>query len=266
MVQIMKRGAIALGAILLAAGTSRAAIVVNEHFADPPNRPSPTGENGQEFFELLNTSGGAVSLDGVWLLQVEGDGNVAGTIDRAINLSAHSTGSNGLFLWRDNTETLLPAPAPETVVHVEDFNPDFENLSVTLMVVRGFTGNVGDDLDTNNDGVLDSTPWTSVDDAVGFRDLTTDQTYSAGFGPSFTEGATSISNIQAYLRTPDGVGVAVNVTDNPLGPYEVTTSSSPLPDGYTLTPGSPNPPIPEPAALSLLGVAGLAALRRRRRA
>ena len=36
------------------------------------------------------------------------------------------------------------------------------------MLVFGFTGAIGDDLDTNDDGVLDTTPWTSVLQTIAF--------------------------------------------------------------------------------------------------
>jgi hypothetical protein len=38
--------------------------------------------------------------------------------------------------------------------------------NVTFMLVSGFTGAVNDDLDTNDDGTLDATPWTAVLDEV----------------------------------------------------------------------------------------------------
>ncbi len=34
-----------------------------------------------------------------------------------------------------------------------------ENGTLTLLLVQGFTGALGNDLDTNDDGTLDSTPW-----------------------------------------------------------------------------------------------------------
>ncbi|MCI0709997.1 MAG: ExeM/NucH family extracellular endonuclease, partial [Chloroflexi bacterium] len=45
-----------------------------------------------------------------------------------------------------------------------------ENNTQTLLLVDGFTGAVNDDLDTNDDGTLDVTPWTQLVDSVGFTD------------------------------------------------------------------------------------------------
>src|SRR5437762_3102236 len=42
--------------------------------------------------------------------------------------------------------------------------------NLTMMLVENFTGAVGQDLDTNNDGVFDITPWTVIDDSVGWLD------------------------------------------------------------------------------------------------
>jgi hypothetical protein len=47
---------------------------------------------------------------------------------------------------------------------------DAEDGRVTLLLVEGFTGSVGDDLDTDNDGTLDSAPWTRVVDDVAVSD------------------------------------------------------------------------------------------------
>ena len=45
-----------------------------------------------------------------------------------------------------------------------------ERPTFTVLLVSGFTGAVGDDLDTGNDGVLDLAPWTTLLDGVAFSD------------------------------------------------------------------------------------------------
>ena len=90
---------------LLSAGSAQAQqFRINELFADAPG-----GDNGQEFFEIRNVSGGAAAMTNLWLLVVEGDGAAAGTVDQAFNLGGFSTGTNGLFLWRDAATVLNPA-------------------------------------------------------------------------------------------------------------------------------------------------------------
>jgi len=55
----------------------------------------------------------------------------------------------------------LAAPDQVTSLNFEDVD------SVTHLLVAGFSGANGQDLDTNEDGILDIMPWTAVIDAVG---------------------------------------------------------------------------------------------------
>lgn len=199
---------------------------------------SPGTDDGREYFEISGPAG--ASLDGLFILEIEGDGGASGVIDGVFDLTGLSLGSNGLLLLRDQDMVpvgdvvvpgvLNPAPAPETTVYYEnnirpgDFNNDgtvntadytvwrdaletsgavqndlspssvgsddydtwtdnygltraffnragdVENESITMAIVRNFTGSLDQDLDTNNDGALDATPWTEVVDAVGFNE------------------------------------------------------------------------------------------------
>ena len=45
-----------------------------------------------------------------------------------------------------------------------------ENEAQTFLLVEGFSGSVGQDLDTNDDGTLDTTPWTTLVDSVAIDD------------------------------------------------------------------------------------------------
>lgn len=47
---------------------------------------------------------------------------------------------------------------------------ELENGTISLLLVEGFTGSAGDDLDADDDGVLDSTPWARLVDAVAVDD------------------------------------------------------------------------------------------------
>ncbi|HMM36476.1 MAG TPA: endonuclease, partial [Thermoanaerobaculia bacterium] len=62
----------------------------------------------------------------------------------------------------------------------------------TLLLVSGFTGAAGDDLDAGDDGILDATPWTTIADGVAFSDGSTSaRTYTAPvLGPGFDGVAT----------------------------------------------------------------------------
>ena len=76
-----------------------------------------------------------------------------------VDLSGQSLDANGLFVAAEATFSLGVADLTTSF--------DFENSdNVTHLLVRGFTGAVGDDLDTNDDGTLESTPWSSIVDSV----------------------------------------------------------------------------------------------------
>lgn len=250
----------------LAAAPASAQVFINEVFVNPPGT-----DNGFEYFELRSLAP-SVSLSGLWFLVIEGDGASAGVVDQALNLGAFSTGTNGLFLWRDSATVLQPPPASGTNVHVADFSPDLENGSQTYLLVQSFTGSVGTDLDTDNDGILDLTPWTSVVDAIGYREGGLGTVYGAHLG--FADFPASL------LFTPDVVfrlrdtlaWIAADVNGTSPGPYDfdpaelVDILGNALNlsefDITTATPGSANP-VPEPGFVAVVA-AGMSAVAYRR--
>ena len=171
------------------------AVNVNQTFGTPVTAApiinefvfNHTGSDINEFVELFgdpNTDYSAYTL-----IEIEGDGSGAGTIDEVINVG--TTDGNGFW----TTSILSNA---------------FENGTVSVLLVQDFSGALGDDLDTDNDGLLDATPWSSIADAIGVNDGgSSDFNYSntvllGGFdGIPFTVGGAS--------RIPNGVG-----TDSPF--------------------------------------------------
>jgi uncharacterized repeat protein (TIGR01451 family) len=128
-----------------------------------------TGTDTAEFVEIFGLP--STDYSAYTLLSLEGDGApAAGTIDRATTLGA--TDANGYW----STGFLSNA---------------YENGTMSLLLVQGFTGAVATDLDTNDDGVLDATPWTALVDSVAVTDLGAgDQTYGGvTLTPSFDGGA-----------------------------------------------------------------------------
>ncbi len=101
-------------------------------------RNTPGTDDGREYFEISGPAG--TSLDGLTLLEIEGDGGASGVIDGVFDLTGLSLGSNGLLLLRDQSmidvggnivpAILSPAPAAETTNYVEanfqvgDYNGD----------------------------------------------------------------------------------------------------------------------------------------------
>ncbi len=126
-------------------------IVINEIRIDQP------GTDIDEYFELLGPA--LAPLTGLTYLVI-GDGTGgSGTIENVTDLNAESLDAFGFFVAAESTFTLGTANLTTTV--------NFENSdNVTHMLVSGFTGANGDDLDTDDDGVLDVTPWTSIVDVV----------------------------------------------------------------------------------------------------
>jgi len=157
----LRHGLAALSVPALAALSSSAwaggAIVINEIRIDQ------TGTDNDEYFELRGPAG--ASLTGLTYLVIGDGATASGTIEAVVSLDTHSIQPDGFFLVTESTFTLAPG---EINLNVGATGLNFENSdNVTHVLVSGFTGANGQDLDTNDDGVLDVTPWTSVLDAVG---------------------------------------------------------------------------------------------------
>jgi hypothetical protein len=137
-----------------------------------------------EFIEIYGDS--STDYSTYTLLEIEGDGSTSnayeGYIDEVIALG--TTDAFGFYLKNLAQDTI-------------------ENGSVTLLMVSGFSGSLGQDLDTNDDGVLDTTPWTAIIDSVALYDGgVTDRTYASPIlypnydGMAYAPGGAS--------RIPDG--------------------------------------------------------------
>ncbi len=133
-----------------------------------------------EIFGAPNTDYSAYTV-----LEIEGDTAASsGVIDEVISVG--TTDANGFWLVN------LPANA-------------LENGTLTLLLVKNFSGAFGNDLDTNGDGVFDVTPWETLVDSVAVFDGTLgDITYgSPALGPNY-DGISTFAPGGAS-RFPDGV-------------------------------------------------------------
>lgn len=212
-------------------------------------RVDQTGADNDEYFEIFSTDPENDSLADVALI-VLGDGTGGSGVIESVTSLAGSSFTTSYFLVAESTFTL---GTPD--LSLAGDNPlNFENSdNVTFVLVRGFSGALNDDLDTNDDGILDITPWTSVLDAVGLIE--------ESMPPS---GEWAYSEL-GPLVGPDGTFLPGHVYREPDGGTWQIGQFDPL--GGDDTPGAANPTvIPEPStqALFVLGVGALL-LRRRRR-
>jgi hypothetical protein len=215
-------------ALMLATSPGAAATRINEIRIDQ------TGTDTDEYFELIGTPG--ASLNGLTYVVIGDSGTVAtcGVIEAVIPLTGYLLQADGLFAAVDGDPGPTLTGYDAVIAGPNGIN--FENNdNVTHMLVSGFTGTVGQDLDTNDDGILDIKPWTAILDAVG---LTT------GIAPDCT------GSDRIYASTvlgPDGSFVPDQVYRcSDTGEWKIGDFS---PLGSTDTPGRANHtcrgPLPE---------------------
>lgn len=122
-----------------------------------------TGADSGAFVEVFGTP--STDYSAFSLLEIEGELPNLGTIDAVLPVGT----TNSVGYWTD----------PE----------DMENATLTILLVEDFTGSVGDDIDTANDGVVDTTPWTRIVDDVATTDGGVgDATYSSTVLDAFFDG------------------------------------------------------------------------------
>ncbi|MGP1272840.1 MAG: PEP-CTERM sorting domain-containing protein [Phycisphaerales bacterium] len=225
---------LAIAALAAVAGSANAQVInefVNNH----------TGTDTNEFIEFL----GAPNTDysNLWIIEIEGDFGAQGLIDDA-SFNIGTTDANGIW-WSGFNDNLA------------------ENGTATYLLVEGYFGSTGVDIDLNDDGIIDNPQWTSILDAVavedgGADDLTYGLTLFQGFDGvnSFTTGGAS--------RIPNGFD-SDSITDWTRNDFNLAGILPGTPEAGTAlnTPGAPNV-VPAPATAALLGLGGLAAARRRR--
>lgn len=189
------RAAIVVAPLLFASiASAQVSLVINEFVVDH------TGTDTNEYVEVY----GAASTDysGFTIVEIEGDGTSSGLIDDGI-FQVGTTDANGHWV----------TPFQNNVI---------ENGTVTLLLVTGFTGSVGDDIDTNNDGVIDNIYWTTIFDCVsshdgggsdfGYCDTVLDDSLApAGFQPggaSRIPDGTDTNSAADWVRNDfDGAGI-----------------------------------------------------------
>ena len=210
-------------------------LVINEIRIDQ------TGTDLDEYFEIKGAPG--QSLTG-YTYVVIGDGSTAatrnGVLEYVRSLDGFVLGADGLALFAQYATLPNAHGTVDNVLTPLNAAGFFENSdNVTHMLVQGFTGTVNQDIDTNDDGVLDLTPWASIADAVA---LVENLTVPPATGDEYSYAPTGVRvgpdgiNVpgQIYRCTPNGtwsIGAfdptAANAADSPSDPNDACTACGP---------------------------------------
>ncbi|MFT8807277.1 Hint domain-containing protein [Gluconobacter sp.] len=145
-------------------------LLINEFMFNPSVPGDPD--------EFIEVKGDASTDYSAWsLIVVDGDGTAAGKIDNVFTIG--STNSDGYWVTPFQTNAL-------------------QNGTQTVLLVKDFTGKVGDDLDTANAGTFTSTPWSEIGDTIAVSD--------GGKGDPTYAGAPVLTGsiINGASRLPDG--------------------------------------------------------------
>lgn len=225
------------------------ALLVNEVFCNPPGT-----DDSREYVEIYSTTG-ATSLTNVWMLEVEGDGVNAGVIDNAVDLSLLQTGANGMLLlghlYGTNNATPWTTLVP-TATKLGDLNrpgaTTIENGNATIMLVTGFTGAIGTDYDVDNDGVIETPPWTTVIDAAGWVEGPSPGkiyspaalTQSSGTSDGITRMPANLAALSPVTGWYSGDIIAIGGTPDLGRDYDPLKAAPNLPSGGKITPGDAN--------------------------
>lgn len=208
--------AFALAAFFGMAAFSSAALRISEVYINPPGGSDPG--QGREFIEIFNDGTSSVSLTGKKLVILENEGANKGTVDAIIDLSTSGSGTTlaagRKLLIRDMDalgDVALFDPDYQTGANapMEIFlDMDLENEGGNFFIADSVTTTVGTNLDTNDNGVLDSQPWGTVYDWVtiheGYGDSVSYSPNGAGYQTVVTslmfESVSNPANPDVFAR------------------------------------------------------------------
>jgi hypothetical protein len=195
----------------------------------PPNvrineiRTDEPGANANEYFEIKGPA--STSLAGVAYIVI-GDGAEGdnGVIESVSHLTGNTIPGDGHFLAAEDNNTLGAAANAIVILNFE--NDD----NVTHMLVFNFTGSLGDDLDGDDNGTFDVTPWSAVIDSIALLD----SALPPAEGEDWAYGAATLGPVggfapaHAYRCETAGTWVA--------GRFDWDENNDTIPDGAD-TPG-----------------------------
>jgi hypothetical protein len=152
------------------------------------------GADDDEYAEIHGY--GSPTLDGLYYIVIGDGAGASGVVENVTNLSGIMIPASGTLLLAEDADTL--GAVTDVIVSLNFENSD----NVTHVLVMNYYGSNGDDLDIDDDGVLDVTPWTDIVDGVRIINdtLTGEHTYldleaigptADGFAPSHVYRYTS---------------------------------------------------------------------------
>ncbi len=192
------------------------------------------GSDVDEYFEIRGDA--SMSLVGVWYVVIGDGSGGSGVVECAIDMSNMAIPLHGSLLVAEDDDT-LGAQAD----YVLPGGINFENNdNVTHVLLANFYGAVGDDLDTDDDGNLDFTPWQDMIDGVALiaDPLGGDLVYLVDEGVGPTSDGFVPSHVYRYTSA--------------CGYFEIGTYDPYDPDSAD-TPGSENPACPSDCPADLDG-------------
>jgi len=137
---------------ILSSQVISAQFYLNEIMVDPPGTDNPN-----EFIEIRGTAN--APLTNIYLLTIEGDGNDPGDINEVIDLTAQTIGSNGYLVLLTTGHPYTVDPAANIALDLTD--GELEGQSQTFLLVEATTApSSSDDIDSDDDGTPDGTPYT----------------------------------------------------------------------------------------------------------
>lgn len=209
--------------------------VINEYMTKHAAFEGAGTDHRYEFIEILGRPSRDYSDH--TLLFIDGNAGSIGIVQTIISVG--QTDSAGYWVWCDsfgNDDDLL------------------KQNSGTFLLVTGFDTAVavGTDLDTNDDGVLETTPWTSITDSVALTDGTTPELDVVYSTVVLANGANGVNGSRlGASRIPNGTDTNTDADwmKNHFSGSGLPGQSGDAPTGNVIsTPGGINigPPPPPP--------------------
>jgi len=193
-------------------------------------RVDQASSDNDEYFELIGVAG--ASLDGLTYIVIGDGSGGSGVVESISDLAGYAIPTDGIFLAGESSMTIA---VPDAILSLGFENSD----NVTHMLVAGFTGSSQQDLDTDDDGVFDVTPWTSIVDSVSLVETPNsgEQYYSSNtVGPDGSsavahahvcKGGWEVASYDFTDDTPGGANNCSSITDcNSNGIDDATDISS----------------------------------------